>query len=38
LEAEIEISKEKRGRNSKTKTCNGEKGLIMFFKGKKFKA
>jgi len=25
------------GRKSKTKTCNGEKGLIMFFKGKKFK-
>jgi hypothetical protein len=29
--------KRRGGRNSKTKTCNGEKGLIMFFKGKKFK-
>jgi hypothetical protein len=26
------------GRKIRTKTCNGEKGLIMFFKGKKFKA
>jgi hypothetical protein len=30
--------KRRGGRKSRTKTCNGEKGLIMFFKGKRFKA
>jgi hypothetical protein len=30
--------KRRGGRNSRTKICNGELGLIRFFKGKKCKA